>query len=160
MADSDPNIPPLPFAESDPLDGSIRNINLPVSQFIYRIKKSLLELKDQIQDKKRDDENRQKILLQEGLRLGPGHLKLLELDSRSNVLPFQERYPVRSYRAPEEGHPRLAQPPACHGEGKSEAEAGPGGCAVYDKFRGIRVILSSDIHSRSKTGARLNVKTF
>ena len=30
MADSDPNIPPLPFTESDPLDGYIRNINLPV----------------------------------------------------------------------------------------------------------------------------------
>ena len=90
--DSEPNIPPLPFTESDPLDGSIRNINLPVSQFIHRIKKRLLELKDQIQDKKREDENHQKILLQEGLRLGPGRLKLLELDSRSNVLPFQERY--------------------------------------------------------------------
>merc|ERR1712030_180440 len=28
MADSEPNIPPLPFTESDPLDGSIRSVNL------------------------------------------------------------------------------------------------------------------------------------
>ena len=77
-------------SQSDPLDGSIRNINLPVSQFIYKIKKTLLELKDQIQDRKREDENRQKILLQEGLRLGPGRLKLLELDSRINGLLFKK----------------------------------------------------------------------
>ena len=88
MADSEPNIPPLPFAESDPLDGSIRSVNLPVNQFIHRIKKTLLELKDEIQDRKREEEN----LLTEGLRLGPGRLKLLELDSRSNVLPYQEKY--------------------------------------------------------------------
>ena len=92
MADSEPNIPPLPFTESDPLDGSIRSVNLPVNQFIHKIKKNLLELKDEIQDRKREEENRQKILLTEGLRLGPGRLKLLELDSRSNVLPYQERY--------------------------------------------------------------------
>ena len=92
MGDSEPNIPPLPFTEYDPLDGSLRNINLPVGQFIQRIRKRLLELKEQIHDKKREDENRQKILLQEGLRLGQGRLKLLELGSRSNVLPFQERY--------------------------------------------------------------------
>ena len=61
MADSEPNIPPLPFSEIDPLDGSIRNVNLSVSQFIHKIKKSLLELKDEIQDRKRDEENRQKI---------------------------------------------------------------------------------------------------
>ena len=65
MADSEPNIPPLPFAESDPLDGSIRSVNLPVNQFIHRIKKTLLELKDEIQDRKREEENRQKILLTE-----------------------------------------------------------------------------------------------
>ena len=92
MGDSEPNIPPLPFTEYDPLDGSLRNINLPVGQFIQKIRKKLLELKEHLQDKKREDENRQKILLQEGLRLGPGRLKLLELGSRSNVLPFQERY--------------------------------------------------------------------
>ena len=78
MADSEPNIPPLPFAESDPLVGSIMNVNLTVSQFIHRIKKNLLELKDVIQDRKREEENRQKILLTEGLRLGPGRLKLLD----------------------------------------------------------------------------------
>ena len=61
MAESEPNIPPLPFTESDPLDGSIRSINLPVNQFICQIKKNLLELKDEIQDRKREDENRQKV---------------------------------------------------------------------------------------------------
>ena len=92
MGDSEPNIPSLPFTEYDPLDGSLRNINLPVGQFIQKVRKKLLELKENIQDAKRENENRQKILLQEGLRLGPGRLKLLELGSRSNMLPFQERY--------------------------------------------------------------------
>ena len=45
-----------------------------------------------LKDRKREEENHQKILLTEGLRLGPGRLKLLELESRSNVLPYQERY--------------------------------------------------------------------
>ena len=72
MADSEPNIPPLNFSEADPLDGSVRTVNLTASQFIHKIKKSLLELKDEIQDRKREEENRQKILLTEGLRLGPG----------------------------------------------------------------------------------------
>ena len=52
----------------------------------------MLELKDQVQDKKREEENRQKILLTEGLRLGPGRLKLLELENQSMILPYQERY--------------------------------------------------------------------
>ena len=88
MADSEPNIPPLPFIESDPLDGALRSVNLPVSLFLQKIKKKLLELKDTIQDRKREEENRQKILLTEGLRLGTGRLKLLDLESRSNVLPW------------------------------------------------------------------------
>ena len=46
----------------------------------------------QVQDKKREEENRGKILLTEGLKLGPGRLKLLELESRSVILPYQERY--------------------------------------------------------------------
>ena len=75
MGDSEPNIPPLPFTEYDPLDGSLRNIKLSVGQFIQKIRKKLLELKEHIHDKKREDENRQKILLQERLRLGPGRLK-------------------------------------------------------------------------------------
>ena len=94
MADSEPNIPPLPFSEIDPLDGSIRNVNLSVSQFIHKIKKSLLELKDEIQDRKRDKANRQKILLTERLHLGPGRLKLLDLDNRSIILPYQDAYRI------------------------------------------------------------------
>ena len=46
----------------------------------------------QQQKNKREEENRQKILLTEGLKLGPGRLKLLELESRSVILPYQERY--------------------------------------------------------------------
>ena len=92
MSDSEPNIAPLPFSEYDSLDGALRNINLPVEQFIQKVRKRLLELKENIQDEKRENENRQKILLQEGLRLGPGRLKLLDLENRSNVLPWQERY--------------------------------------------------------------------
>ena len=72
MGDTEPNIAPLPFTEYDPLGGSIRNINLPVDLFIQKVRKRLLELKESINDAKREHENRQKILLQEGLRLGPG----------------------------------------------------------------------------------------
>ena len=43
MADSEPNIPPLPFTESDPLDGALRSVNLPVSLFLQKIRKKLLE---------------------------------------------------------------------------------------------------------------------
>ena len=31
-------------------------------------------------------------MLTEGLRLGPGRLKLLDLENRSMILPYQERY--------------------------------------------------------------------
>ena len=92
MSDVDPDITPIPFTEEDSVDGSTRTISLPVGQFMYRIKRKLLELKDQVQDKKREEENRQKILLTEGLRLGPGRLKLIELENRSVILPYQERY--------------------------------------------------------------------
>ena len=63
-----------------------------MGQFTYKIKRKLLELKDQVQEKKRGEENRQKILLTEGLKLGPHRLKLLELESRSVILLYQERY--------------------------------------------------------------------
>ena len=92
MCDIEPDIQPIPFTEVDPLDGSARTVSLTVGQFIYRIKRNLLELKDQVQDKKREEENRQKILLTEGLRLGPGRLKLLDLENQSMILPYQERY--------------------------------------------------------------------
>ena len=81
MCDIEPDIQPIPFTEVDPLDGSARTVSLTVGQFIYRIKRNLLELKDQVQDKKREEENRQKILLPKGLRLGPGRLKLLDLEN-------------------------------------------------------------------------------
>ena len=42
----------------------------------------------QVQDKKREEENRAKIMLTEGLKLGPGRLKLLELESCSMILPY------------------------------------------------------------------------
>ena len=60
-----------------------------MGQFTYKIKRKLLELKDQVQYKKREEENRQKILLTEGLKLGLGRLKLLELESRSVILPYR-----------------------------------------------------------------------
>ena len=63
-----------------------------MGQFTYKIKRKLLELKDQVQDKRREEENRAKILLTEGLKLGPGRLKLLELENRSLILPYQEIY--------------------------------------------------------------------
>ena len=70
----------------------MKTVSLTVGQFIFKIKKVLLELKDEIQDKKRDEENCQKILLMEGLKLGSGRLKLLDLTDRSIILPYQERY--------------------------------------------------------------------
>ena len=70
MSDVEPDITPIPFTEEDSIDGSARTISFPVGHFMYRIKRKLLELKDQVQDKKREEENGQKILLTEGLRLG------------------------------------------------------------------------------------------
>ena len=92
MSDVEPDIAPIPYIEEDSVDGSARTLSLPVGQFTYKIKRKLLELKDQVQDKRREEENRAKILLTEGLKLGPGRLKLLELENRSVILPYQERY--------------------------------------------------------------------
>ena len=88
MVDTEPNISPIPYTEADPVDGSLRTTNLPVGQFTSRIKRRLLELKDQVQDRRREEENRAKIFLTEGLKLGPGRLKLRDLENRSVVLPY------------------------------------------------------------------------
>ena len=52
MSDIKPGITPILFTEVNPIYGSARTMDLPVGQFIYRIKKNLLELKDQVQNKK------------------------------------------------------------------------------------------------------------
>ena len=49
-------------------------------------------MQDEIKDKRREKENREKILLTEGLKLGPGRLKLLDLENRLLILPYQDRY--------------------------------------------------------------------
>ena len=69
MSDVEPDIAPIPYIEKDSVDGSARTLSLPVGQFTYKIKRKLLELKDQVQDKRREEENRAKILLTEGLKL-------------------------------------------------------------------------------------------
>ena len=57
------------------------------TQFIQRARKKLLKLKDQVQDQGREEENRAKILLTEGLILGPGRQVLeaaILLETRTN----------------------------------------------------------------------------
>ena len=49
-------------------------------------------MQDEVRDKKREKENREKILLTEGLKLGPGRLRLLDLENCSLILPYQDRY--------------------------------------------------------------------
>ena len=92
MLDTDTKIEPIPLREYDSVTRSHRTPVYTVSQFIYKIKKKLLKLQDEVRDKKREEENRAKILLTEGLKLGPGRLKLLDLENRSLVLPYQDPY--------------------------------------------------------------------
>ena len=63
MMDSDPKIEPIPLREFDPVTRSHRTPAYTVSQFIHKIKKKLLVLQDEVRDKKREKENREKILL-------------------------------------------------------------------------------------------------
>ena len=92
MLDTDPKIESIPLREYDSVTRSYRTPVYTVSQFIHKIKKKLLKLQDEVRDKKREEENRSKILLTEGLKLGPGRLKLLDLENRSLILPYQDRY--------------------------------------------------------------------
>ena len=92
MLDTDPKIEYIPLREYDSVTRSNRTPVYTVSQFIYKIKKKLLKLQDNVRDKKREEENRAKILLTEGLKLGPGRLKLLDLENRSLVLHYQDHY--------------------------------------------------------------------
>ena len=92
MMDTEPKIEPIPLREYDSETRSHRTPVYTVSQFIYKIKKKLLKLQDEVRDKKREEENRAKILLTEGLKLGHGRLKLLDLENRSLVFPYQDRY--------------------------------------------------------------------
>ena len=52
MSDVEPDIVPIPYIEEDSVDGSARTLSLPVGQFTYKIKRKLLELKDQVQERK------------------------------------------------------------------------------------------------------------
>ena len=54
-----------------------------------RMRRTLLKLKDYIQELKRKEENREKILLQETLKSIP-RLKMIPLDSRRVFLPFRQ----------------------------------------------------------------------
>ena len=92
MMDSDPKIEPIPLREFDPITRSHRTPTYSVPQYIHKIKKKLLILQDEVRDKKREKENCEKILLTEGLKLGPGCLPRLDLENRSLILPYQDRY--------------------------------------------------------------------
>ena len=74
-------IEPNPLREFDPVTRSYTTPAYTVSQFIHKIKKKLLVLQDEVRDKKREKENREKILLTEGLKLGTGRLRLLDLEN-------------------------------------------------------------------------------
>ena len=71
---------------------SHKTSSLSVPQYLHKLRKKLLILQDEVRDKKREKENREKILLTEGLKLGPGRLRLLDLENRSLILPYQDRY--------------------------------------------------------------------
>ena len=91
-SDEDPKIPPIPLKEYDPISYSYRIMNHTIQSYLIKLKKKLLVLQDNIKDKKREKENREKILFTEGLELGRGRLKLLDLENRSLILPYQDRY--------------------------------------------------------------------
>ena len=91
-SDEDPKIPPIPLKEFDPVTTSYRTLNYTIPSYLNKLKKKLLVLQDEIRDKRREKENREKILLTDGLKLGPGRLKLLDLENRSLILPYQDRY--------------------------------------------------------------------
>ena len=80
-SDEDPKIPPIPLKEFDPISTSYRTLNYAIPSYLNKLKKKLLVLQDEIRDKRHEKENREKILLTEGLKLGPGRLKLLDLNS-------------------------------------------------------------------------------
>ena len=92
MMDKDPKIEPISLREFDPITRSHRTSTYSVPQYIHKIKKKLLILQDEVRDKKREKENHEKILLTQGLKLGPGRLRLLDLENRSLILPYQDRY--------------------------------------------------------------------
>ena len=92
MMDSDPKIEPIPLREFDPVTRSHRTPAYTVSQFIHKIKKKLLVLQDEVRDKKREKENREKILFTEGLKLGPRRLKLLDIEKAIGKLKAVTNY--------------------------------------------------------------------
>ena len=90
--DEEPRIDPIGLREFDPATMSHRTSSLSIPLYLNKLRKKLLILQDEVRDKKCEKENREKILLTEGLKLGPGRLKLLDLENRSLILPYQDRY--------------------------------------------------------------------
>ena len=78
--------------EFDPITMTHKTSSYSVPQYLHKLRKKLLILQDEVRDKKCEKENREKILLTEGLKLGPGPLRLLDLENRSLILPYQDRY--------------------------------------------------------------------
>ena len=81
--DEEPKIDPINLREFDPITMSHKTSSLSVPQYLHKLRKKLLILQDEVRDKKREKENREKILLTEGLKLGPGRLRLLDLETAS-----------------------------------------------------------------------------
>ena len=89
--DEEPKIAPIGLREFDPTTMSYRTLTFPIPLYLNKLKKKLLILQDEVRDKRREKENHEKILLTKGLKLGPGCLKLLDLEDHSLILPYQDR---------------------------------------------------------------------
>ena len=89
--DEEPRIDPTGLREFDPTTMSHRTFTLPIPLYLNKLRKKLLILQDEVRDKRREKENREKILLTEGLKLGPGRLKVLDFENCSLILPYQDR---------------------------------------------------------------------
>ena len=78
--DEDPKIDPISLRKFDPITMTHKASSYSVPQYLHKLRKKLLILQDEVRDKKHEKENREKILLTEGLKLGPGCLRLLDLE--------------------------------------------------------------------------------
>ena len=58
--DEDPKIPPIPLKEFDPVTTSYRTLSYTIPLYLNKLKKKLLILQDEVRDKRREKENREK----------------------------------------------------------------------------------------------------
>ena len=63
MMDEDPKIDPISLREFNPIKSFHKILSYSVPQYLHKFRKKLLILQDEVRDKKREKENREKILL-------------------------------------------------------------------------------------------------